>query len=131
MANTSASIGFYNLYSNANLSTNSQPKRLFRLHASLFTPQKYQRLRFISPFSNHLLQYNLSYSGYFERLIGLVRLSKTAVVQRAMPYGKSALFAKSVWWGARVVEWNGLENRRGACVTVGSNPTPTAFVCFC
>src|SRR5690606_28346998 len=29
-------------------------------------------------------------------------------------------------WGARVVEWTGLENRRGLRVTVGSNPTPTA-----
>ena len=31
------------------------------------------------------------------------------------------------WWGARVVEWTGFENRRGFRVTVGSNPTPTAY----
>ena len=30
-------------------------------------------------------------------------------------------------WGARAVEWTGLENRRGLRVTVGSNPTPTVY----
>ncbi len=30
------------------------------------------------------------------------------------------------WRGARVVEWNGLENRRGCKLTVGSNPTLSA-----
>ena len=30
------------------------------------------------------------------------------------------------WEGARAVEWGGLENRCGACSTVGSNPTPPA-----
>lgn len=33
-----------------------------------------------------------------------------------------------LWWGGRVVEGSGLENRRGVRVTVGSNPTPTACI---
>lgn len=31
-------------------------------------------------------------------------------------------------WGARADEWNGFENRRARQGTVGSNPTPTAFL---
>ncbi len=34
------------------------------------------------------------------------------------------------WWGARVVEWAGLENRKGCKSLVSSNLTPTAYANF-
>jgi hypothetical protein len=34
------------------------------------------------------------------------------------------------WKGVRVVDGNGLENRRAGNGTVGSNPTPSASQCY-
>ena len=37
--------------------------------------------------------------------------------------------AASNWRGARVVDWDGLENRSRCKPTVGSNPTPSVGLC--
>ena len=51
--------------------------------------------------------------------------SKTAKAKKNKDFPDKNSIKSTRRWGARAVEWTGLENRRGLRVTVGSNPTPT------
>ncbi len=65
---------------------------------------------------------------------GILKSAKKASLSRPLKSRKNKDFPdkrsvkRTSRWGARAVEWTGLENRRGLRVTVGSNPTPTAFL---
>lgn len=59
----------------------------------------------------------------------MIRISKQALIFFRASVIISPVIGAFLWKGVRVVEGNGLENRRAGNGTEGSNPSPSARIC--